>query len=244
MTPTRLAAASALIALLPLAAAAQEAADDTPDDAGSIQAQESAPTAEDAAPEAEDVTPEDAAPDAAQGAGDAGNAATGGEAAAPAQPGAAEGEVAAGALYKREEHGAWEVRCLRTPEGQPDPCQIFQLLSDGSGNPTAEVTFADLPDGNDIAGAASITVPLETLLTEQLSLAIDGDRARKYPFQYCTNEGCVVQIGFTAEDMARFRRGSAATVTVVPARAPDRTAELSMSLIGFTAGMAAIEIDG
>ena len=145
-------------------------------------------------------------------------------------------------IYVREEHGDWEVRCLEAPEGQADPCQLYQRLSDQQGNPTADVNFFDLPDGGQVAGGATILTPLRTLLTAQVTITVDGGQPRRYPYSFCDAGGCYARLGFTAEDLNRFRRGAEATVVVVPALAPDQPAELTMSLTGFTAGMAAVEV--
>jgi len=42
-------------------------------------------------------------------------------------------------------------------------------------------------------------------------------------------------MGLTNEDVAAFKRGKEATITIVPALAPDQKVELSLSLDGFTA---------
>jgi invasion protein IalB len=145
-------------------------------------------------------------------------------------------------IYVREEHGDWEVRCLRAPTGQPDPCQLFQRLSDAQGNPTADINFFDLPDGGEIVAGATLLTPLQTLLTAQVTMSVDGGQPRRYPYSFCDTAGCYARMGFTAEDVQAFRRGAEATVVVVPALAPDQPAELTMSLSGFTAGLAAVEV--
>ena len=147
-------------------------------------------------------------------------------------------------LYVRETHGDWQVRCLRAPEGQVDPCQLYQRLNDAEGNPTADVNFFALPEGAELAGGATIVTPLQTLLTAQVTMTVDGGQPRRYPFAFCDPEGCYARLGFTEADMAQFRRGSAATIVVVPALAPDQPAQLSMSLSGFTAGITAIGLGG
>ena len=167
---------------------------------------------------------------------------------APAAPG---GDLSVGEalgpsqaqIYVREEHGDFEVRCLRAPEGQEDPCQLFQRLADQNGNPTADVNFFDLPDGGEIAAGATILTPLQTLLTAQVTLAIDGGQARRYPYAFCDQAGCYARLGFTAADLQQLRRGAKANIVVVPALAPDQPARLEMSLTGFTAGMAAVEVE-
>ena len=140
-----------------------------------------------------------------------------------------------GQPYIREEFGDWALRCLATSEG-PDPCQLYQLLSDGDGNAVAEVSLFPLPDGGRAAAGATIVAPLETLLTEQLTLSVDGANTRKYPFTFCNPAGCVARIGLTGGDIDLFKRGAAAQVTLVPAAAPDQRIDLELSLIGFTAG--------
>jgi invasion protein IalB len=147
-----------------------------------------------------------------------------------------------GDIYIREEHGDWEIRCLRAPEGQDDPCQMYQRLSDSNGNPTADINIFDLPDGNEIAAGATLLTPLQSLLTAQVRLSVDGGPERAYPYSFCDANGCYSRMGFTDEDVAAFRRGAVATVVVVPAVAPDQPAQLAMSLLGFTAGLAAVEV--
>lgn len=170
--------------------------------------------------------------------------------AAPASPGGglttgqSVGEALGGGpeIYVREEHGDWEVRCLKAPEGQDDPCQLYQRLADQQGNPTADVNFFDLPDGNEIVAGATVLTPLQTLLTAQVTMTVDGGQPRRYPYSFCDGQGCYSRMGFTAEDIAAFKRGAAATLIVVPALAPDQRAELTMSLSGFTAGLSAVEV--
>ncbi len=147
---------------------------------------------------------------------------------------------AVGTPYVKARHGDWDIRCVRTESGR-DPCQLFQLLRDGDGNPVVEFSVFPLtpPQGQAVAGGAVIT-PLETLLTEQVTIAVDGGGARRYPFTFCTETGCFARIGFSADDIARFKRGRAATVTIVPVVAPDRRITVSASLTGFTAGYDAL----
>ncbi|CUH20890.1 Invasion protein B, involved in pathogenesis [Jannaschia seosinensis] len=145
-------------------------------------------------------------------------------------------------IYVREEHGDWEVRCLEAPEGQDDPCQLYQRLTDQQGNPTADVNFFDLPDAaGDIVAGATVLTPLQTLLTEQVTLKVDGGQPRRYPFSFCDQSGCYARMGFTQADVDAFKRGAMATLVVVPALAPDQEAVLEMSLSGFTAGLNAVE---
>ena len=138
-------------------------------------------------------------------------------------------------LYVRETSGDWEVRCVRTEETEKDPCQINQTLKAAEGNPVAEVSMFPLPENAQAAAGATIAVPLMTLLTEQLTLKIDGGAAKRYNFTWCDQEGCYARVGLSADDVAAFKRGNAATVSIVPVAAPDQRVEVPMSLTGFTA---------
>jgi invasion protein IalB len=108
-------------------------------------------------------------------------------------------------------------------------------MDDGEGSPVAEVSIFRLKDGGRAKAGATIVVPLETALPQQITLSVDGGKARRYPYSFCSQVGCYARVGFTSEDIASFKLGNAATVTIVPALAPDQKVELVLSLTGFTA---------
>jgi invasion protein IalB len=145
-----------------------------------------------------------------------------------------------GSTYVKEAFESWELRCVRVAEGA-EPCQLYQLLKDGEGNSVAEIGMFSLPEGGEAAAGATIIVPLETLLPAGLRLAVDATEAKIYPFTFCSQMGCVARVGFTAAEVAAFKAGVKATMTIVPAVAPDKTVQLDMSLKGFTAGYDAVD---
>ena len=140
-----------------------------------------------------------------------------------------------GQPYIREAFGDWSLRCLKAETGE-DPCQLYQLLMDADGNAVAEISMFPLPAGGQAAAGATIVAPLETLLTEQITISVDGVGARRYPFTFCNQAGCVARVGFTAEEVAQFKAGAEASMRIVPAAAPDQEVVLKISLVGFTAG--------
>ncbi|MCK0138842.1 invasion associated locus B family protein [Aliiroseovarius sp. F47248L] len=146
-----------------------------------------------------------------------------------------DGERQPGQTYIEKVVGDWERKCITLPEGQgDDPCQMYQLLKDDKGNAVAEISLGRLPDGGQAVAGATVVVPLETLLTQQLTVAVDAGQGKRYPFRFCAQPGCVANIGFTQAEVDGFKRGAKATVTIVPAAAPDQKVNLSMSLKGFT----------
>lgn len=146
-----------------------------------------------------------------------------------------------GETYVGDTFTDWELRCIRTDREQ-DPCQLYQLMSDGSGNPVAEINlFALGPDEAPAVAGATIVTPLETLLTQQVTMAVDGGQAKRYPFTFCSQIGCFARLGLTQEDIDAFKRGSVANLAIVPVAAPDQLVTLDISLAGFTAGYDAIQ---
>ena len=160
------------------------------------------------------------------------------EVGADGQP-VAEANTAVGSSYVEQNFDAWEQRCIRTEDGS-DPCQLYQLLKDTDGNAVAEFSMFNLPSGGQAVAGATVVVPLETLLTENLLMAVDGSQPRIYPFTFCSTIGCVSRIGFTAAEVEQFKKGAKAVMTIVPVVAPDQKVTVELSLKGFTAGYAAV----
>lgn len=150
-------------------------------------------------------------------------------------------ENAPGTTYVYKEFGAWELRCMRVEEGQKEPCQLFQLMKTKDGAAIAEINIITLPEGQQAAAGATIVTPVETLLTKQVTLAIDGGAKKRYPFTWCGQAGCYARVGFSNGDIASLKRGASATLSIVPVFAPDQTINVTMSLSGFTAGYTALQ---
>lgn len=144
--------------------------------------------------------------------------------AAPEQP--AEPEV------RTEKIGDWTVSCQDQEAGER--CQMTQVLLDQSNTPVVEVNLFSVPEGGEVKAGGSIMAPLETLLTAQMTIAVDDSSSKRYPFAYCIPQGCIARVGLTAEDVANYKAGAKAFVSIVPAIAADQTVKLEMSLSGFT----------
>lgn len=146
-----------------------------------------------------------------------------------------------GDLYLGGTFELWELRCVKAKDGS-DPCELYQLLKDGKGNAVSEISMFPLPAGGKAAAGATVIVPLETLLTSNLTLTIDTAQPKVYPFTVCDSVGCVARVGFTADEVAQFKKGAKATLTIVPFAAPDQKVNLDISLKGFTAGFETITV--
>lgn len=163
------------------------------------------------------------------------------EGSGPGVPGLSMGVEDAGVSqpFVKSTHGDWQLRCVRAA-GDAEICQLYQLLRDADGNSVAEFNLFPLPDSGQAVAGANIVTPLETLLTANLRLAVDGGQNKVYPYSFCSQVGCFARIGLTAPEVDSFRKGASARVTIVPAAAPDDTVVLTLSLSGFTAGFNAL----
>jgi invasion protein IalB len=128
--------------------------------------------------------------------------------------------------------GDWTIRCRA--ETGTEQCELYQVLKDQNGNPVIEVFLFPLKEQGAAVAGGSIIVPLETLLTSQLNLAVDDSLPKRYPFAFCHSVGCVSRVGLTQDDIDAFKKGSVAKLSIVPAAAPDQVVSLNMSLSGFT----------
>lgn len=149
------------------------------------------------------------------------------------------GQADAGATYTKANFDAWEQRCIKDAAGVEN-CQLYQLLKDAEGTAVAEISLFGLPPGGQAVAGATIIVPLETLLTEGVTLGVDAAQPRIYPFTFCTRVGCIARVGFTAEEVASFKKGAKGVMTIVPAVAPTEKVTVEISLKGFTAGFDAV----
>lgn len=132
-----------------------------------------------------------------------------------------------------EKVGDWDVQC--SDANGITSCQIYQLLNDTVGNPISEVVLFPLFNQLPAVAGATVLVPLETLLTAQLTVSIDGQAAKRYPFSFCNTVGCYARLGLTQEDLDTYRKGDTAVFSIIPALAPDQVVTITVSLGGFNA---------
>ncbi|MFN4099282.1 MAG: invasion associated locus B family protein [Pararhodobacter sp.] len=150
------------------------------------------------------------------------------DSAAPAQQ--------AGAPVIAATHRDWEVVCSPEVEGQPQQCEMYQLLVDSSEQPIAELSIAALPLGAEFAAGATVTTPLETFLPTGLGFRIGNEEnMRIEAFRVCTVVGCLVRMGLSADEINRMKAGASATITIAPFVAVDQPIDITVSLAGFTA---------
>lgn len=157
---------------------------------------------------------------------------------AAADPAAAAQEVPT--PYVAATHRDWSIVCTLFAEDQPEACEMYQLITDAQGNPTAEISITPLVERGGVVAGATITTPLETFLPTGMGFRIgeETDQMRLEEFRVCTVIGCTVRMGLSADEITQMQRGSVAFVTIVPFVAIDQQIDLRISLLGFTAALA------
>ena len=98
--------------------------------------------------------------------------------------------------------------------------------------------YWDNKHGQVVAGA-TVAVPHGTALSKDLRIGVDGGKAKVYRYAFCDANSCYARIGLLADDIAAFKKGSAAKLVLFHFEAQDKPVELTLSLSGFTAGFEA-----
>lgn len=146
-----------------------------------------------------------------------------------------------GERYSKEKYGDWDLACIKT-ELETDPCSLLQIMKDEQGTAVAEISLFRLEEGGQAVAGGTVIVPLEALLPAQITVSIDGAPGKRYSYSFCSPLGCVAQIGLTQADIDAFKKGKSATVSLVPAPAPDQVINLTLSLKGFTDGYDVVDV--
>jgi len=141
--------------------------------------------------------------------------------------------AAPGGAVSRDKIGAWDVACSKTGGN----CAMAQVGNDSTGTPVLEMVVRKLEEPLEVGERTAIAVldvitPLGVVLTENLSVSIDGGRKESAPFQICTEQGCLVREPVDSDLIGRLKRGNTAVISVIAANQGEVTANLSLS--GFT----------
>lgn len=134
----------------------------------------------------------------------------------------------------------WTMRCSEATNQQTQAkvtvCEATQRIVNAEGTPVMEVVVTIPPNQSEAVGV--IIAPLGVVLPAGIAVSIDGNAMGKLPYLRCVNQGCLGQFVFTADQLAAWKRGVKAEVTVV--RGNGQEVKLPLSLSGFTAATDAL----
>ena len=142
-------------------------------------------------------------------------------------------ESAIGDVYLVETFRDWQKLCVRT-ERQTETCHIYQLVSDENNHPTMEVSIVRILGEEGIPAGATITAPLETLLTEKLVLSLEEGTYAEYPYSWCDRRGCYVRVALSDDDIVSMKQGNSGTIEIRSASRPNQPLSLRFSFLGFS----------
>ena len=135
--------------------------------------------------------------------------------------------------YIKERFENWSLKCIKTVNSI-ERCEANQIIFNQKQQPVAEISIIKLPKGQVAAAAATIIVPLKTILSEGLVLAIQELEPKKYQFKFCNSLGCYSQIGLTNDEVEALKRKEKASIFLKHISSGDRQIVIPMSLDGFT----------
>ena len=134
--------------------------------------------------------------------------------------------------YIKERFENWTLKCIK-PVNSIERCKANQIIFNQKQQPVAEISIIKLPKGQIAAAAATIIVPLETILSEGLILAIQELEPKKYQFKFCNNLGCYSQIGLTDDEVEALKKKEKASIFLKHVSSGDQQIAIPMSLDGF-----------
>ena len=135
--------------------------------------------------------------------------------------------------YIKERFENWTLKCIK-PVNSVERCEANQIIFNQKKQPVAEISIIKLPKGQVAAAAATIIVPLETILSEGLVLAIQELEPKKYQFKFCNSLGCYSQIGLTDDEVEALKRKEKASIFLKHISSDDKQIVIPISLAGFT----------
>ena len=136
---------------------------------------------------------------------------------------------------EERQEGDWTLTCFGTGVGRT--CGMTQAVLNQEGTNVAQVEMFRLPDNPNFEFGAIVVTPLETWLEPGLILRIDNGDVHRYPYRYCFDQGCVVQLGLTGEQIDAMRLGLIVHLRIFKESFPDDPVDLQLSLAGFTKSM-------
>ena len=135
--------------------------------------------------------------------------------------------------YIKERFENWTLKCIK-PVNSIERCEANQIIFNQKQQPVAEISIIKMPKGQVAAAAATIIVPLETILSEGLVLAIQELEPKRYQFKFCNSLGCYSQIGLTDDEVEALKKKEKASIVLKHISSGDQQIVIPMSLNGFT----------
>ena len=138
-------------------------------------------------------------------------------------------EAVAQEVTVKATHGDWQVQCPANVS-EANPCAMVQELVTEQDRRVLSAVIVR-PAGSE--PFLRIIVPLGVLLPGGMTLSVDGVDLGTVGFINCLPDGCMTQVGMTADVVENLKQGNQAVVTIY--EQTEQPIQLGLSLTGFTA---------
>lgn len=140
-----------------------------------------------------------------------------------------------GQIYKD-----WKIQCAKDKAGNSsDYCHIFQNLVSKEGDKRIlHIAVGYAPGHKD--PAVIITMPLGLSLPPGVTIQVDENQSKRFPFQACFQTGC--QVGFPLDNVIlnQYKSGNKAIITFFDLKR--QSIKIPVSLSGFSAAIKALKV--
>lgn len=142
------------------------------------------------------------------------------------------------------ENGKWKVQCETppAPEGQKPTrqCGMVQTVqSEKNAKATLTLVLVKTVTGDKSVINMRVIAPIGVFLPTGVALEIDGAAVGRVPFTRCMPQVCMAFAEASPDTLAKMKKGNEANFIIY--EAPGIGLPMKLSLVGFSASLAALE---
>lgn len=128
-----------------------------------------------------------------------------------------------------ETYQDWQVVCVE--QNKQTRCEARQQLVNPSRQPVALISVGK----NDDSAILQFALPHLMDLTQAVKISIDDQKAQSYPYRFCNQAACFVQVDGKDPLLASFKKGTAGSLELTPLG--QQPVRFGFSLKGFSAAV-------
>ncbi|MBF0256768.1 MAG: invasion associated locus B family protein [Gammaproteobacteria bacterium] len=128
-----------------------------------------------------------------------------------------------------ETYQDWQVVCIE--QDQQARCEARQQLVNQNRQPVALISVGK----NDDSTILQFALPHLMDLTQVVKISIDDQKAQSYPYRFCNQAACFVQVDGKDPLLASFKKGTAGSLELTPLG--QQPVRFGFSLKGFSVAL-------
>jgi len=139
-------------------------------------------------------------------------------------------------LVKENRYKSWSVNCYQQENSEKQNCLLMQtIVLKETNSRLMQIAIAKQSK----EATARITIPLGVFIPNGVTLQVDKGEKNAYPLLHCDQQGCHTTIRLNSIMITGLKAGNQLTVTF--SDMTQRSIGVPVSLLGFTAGLTALE---